>query len=79
MTLCRPIRCCAASSPCLFEDLPAGDQRADAVYLSEVDRCDVYVGLFGNDYGFEDAAGVSPTVSTNSTAPRRVASRALCS
>ena len=45
----------------LFEDLPAGDQRADAVYLSEVDRCDVYVGLFGNDYGFEDAAGVSPT------------------
>ena len=45
----------------LFEDLPAGDQRADEVYLNEVDRCDVYVGLFGNDYGFEDAAGVSPT------------------
>ena len=45
----------------LFEDLPAGDQRADEVYLGEVDRCDVYVGLFGNDYGFEDAAGVSPT------------------
>lgn len=45
----------------LFEDLPAGDQRADEVYLGEVDRCDVYVGLFGNDYGFVDAAGVSPT------------------
>jgi len=45
----------------LFEDLPAGDRRADEVYLTEVDRCDVYVGLLGNDYGFEDAAGVSPT------------------
>ena len=26
-----------------------------------MDRCAVYVGLFGNDYGFEDAEGVSPT------------------
>jgi predicted HTH transcriptional regulator len=45
----------------LFEDLPAVDRRADEVYLSEVDRCGVYVGLFGNDYGFEDPGGVSPT------------------
>ncbi len=45
----------------LFEDLPAADVRADAVYLDQVDRCTVYVGLFGNDYGFEDAKGVSPT------------------
>ncbi len=45
----------------LFEDLPAADMRADAVYLDRVDRCAVYVGLFGNDYGFEDAEGVSPT------------------
>ena len=45
----------------LFEDLPAADMRADAVYLSEVDRCSLYLGLFGNDYGFEDAQGTSPT------------------
>jgi hypothetical protein len=45
----------------LFEDLPASDRRADAVYLAEVDRCSVYVGLFGNDYGFEDSEGLSPT------------------
>ncbi len=45
----------------LFEDLPAADLRADAVYLSEVDRCTLYLGLFGNDYGFEDADGISPT------------------
>jgi len=45
----------------LFEDLPASDRRADAVYLAEVDRCAVYVGIFGNEYGFEDRDGVSPT------------------
>ncbi len=45
----------------LFEDLPAADVRADAVYLDEVDRSALYVGLFGNDYGFEDAEGLSPT------------------
>jgi len=45
----------------LFETFPAADRRADHVYLDQVDRCDLYVGLFGNDYGYEDAAGVSPT------------------
>lgn len=45
----------------LFEDLPARDQRADTVYLAEVDQCAVYVGLFGDDYGFEDQEGISPT------------------
>ena len=29
----------------LFEDLPARDQRADAVYLQEVERCDIYLGI----------------------------------
>jgi len=45
----------------LFENLPARDQRADQVYLAELDRSDIYLGLFGNDYGFEDDEGVSPT------------------
>ena len=45
----------------LFEDLPASDRRSDAVYLEEVTSCDVYIGLFGDEYGCEDAAGVSPT------------------
>lgn len=45
----------------LFEDQPASDRRADDVYLDQVDRCDLYVGLFGNEYGREDAAGLSPT------------------
>lgn len=45
----------------LFEDLPAADRRADEVYLDEVDRCAIYVGLFGNEYGYEDKDGASPT------------------
>lgn len=45
----------------LFEDLPASDRRADEVYLDEVGRSGIYLGLFGDEYGSEDAAGVSPT------------------
>lgn len=45
----------------LFEDIPASDRRADAVYLEEVRRCDLYLALLGHDYGPEDAAGLSPT------------------
>lgn len=45
----------------LFEDLPAIDRKANDVYLDEVETCDVYIGLFGNEYGSEDAEGISPT------------------
>lgn len=45
----------------LFEDLPATSQRADRVYLNAVERCTIYVGLFGQGYGHEDKSGVSPT------------------
>jgi len=47
--------------PFLFENLPATDQRKDAVYINEVAKCDIYIGLLGSDYGFEDSEGVSPT------------------
>jgi predicted HTH transcriptional regulator len=45
----------------LFEDLPASDRRADNVYLEEVAHSDIYVGLFGNEYGPEADGGASPT------------------
>lgn len=45
----------------LFEEMPAKDRRADQVYLEEVERCDIYLGIFGYDYGFEDRVGISPT------------------
>lgn len=45
----------------LFEDLPAKDRRSDEVYLDEVRSCDIYIGIFGYDYGSEDEKGISPT------------------
>jgi ATP-dependent DNA helicase RecG len=45
----------------LFEEMPAKDRRADQVYLEEVERCDIYLGLFGYEYGNEDRQGVSAT------------------
>jgi len=43
----------------LFEELPASDRRADDVYLDEVARCLIYLGLLGDEYGSEDTAGLS--------------------
>ena len=45
----------------LFEDVPASGRRADDVYLAEVDRTDIYVGILGDEYGPEDGSGRSPT------------------
>ena len=45
----------------LFENLPASDRRPEEAYLEELDRSDVYVGLFGQEYGYEDKEGLSPT------------------
>lgn len=45
----------------LFEDVPASDRRPDELYLDEVKRSDIYVGLFGRDYGTADDDGISPT------------------
>ena len=47
--------------PFLFELLPATDQRADEIYLNEVEQSDIYLGLLGRTYGFENAEGLSPT------------------
>src|SRR5882672_3069191 len=54
----------------VFEDLPASDRRADEVYLEEVERADVYLGIFGDRYGSEDADGVSPTEREYDRAPK---------
>jgi ATP-dependent DNA helicase RecG len=45
----------------LFEALPASDRRADEVYLKEVGASDIYLGLFGDDYGKKNREGRSPT------------------
>ena len=43
------------------EDVVAADRRTDEVYLDELRSCNVYIGLVGSEYGFEDSEGVSPT------------------
>ena len=45
----------------LFEELPARDQRADQIYLDKVESCDIYLGIFGYEYGNENQDGISPT------------------
>lgn len=45
----------------LFEDLPAADHTPQEVYLREVDRCTIYLGIFADDYGTEDNEGISST------------------
>ena len=47
--------------PFLFEKLPAVAQSTSSVYLEEVGRCDLFIGIFGKEYGSENNKGVSPT------------------
>ncbi len=47
--------------PVLFEKLPAASQAPDKVYIDEVGQSQIYLGLLGCEYGYQDPAGVSPT------------------
>ena len=38
----------------IFEETPAQNRSAQEVYLAEAAGCDVYLGLIGRDYGYED-------------------------
>ncbi len=45
----------------LFEDIPAKDRKPDDIYLGEVEQCDIYLAIFGNQYGWKNKDGKSPT------------------
>ena len=45
----------------LFEDIPASDRQPDNIYLAEVEQRDIYLALFGNEYGWKNDDGKSPT------------------
>ena len=45
----------------VFEEVPAQERSAADVYLSEVDACDIYLGILGAEYGAVDRKGVSAT------------------
>ena len=47
--------------PFIFEELPAINLSAQQAYLNEAAQCNIYLGLFGELYGYEDASGISPT------------------
>lgn len=47
--------------PFIFEELPAINKTVQQAYLEEVTLCDIYIGIFGALYGYEDEEGVSPT------------------
>ena len=47
--------------PFVFENMPAIAVTPTMVFLQEIEHCDIYIGLFGEKYGFEDAEGISPT------------------
>ena len=44
----------------LFEDLPASDRQADAVYLEQVDRCDLYLACLGMSMDQKALMGYRP-------------------
>ena len=45
----------------LFEDIPAGDRKPDDIYLTEVEQRDIYLAILGNEYGWKNSDGKSPT------------------
>ena len=47
--------------PFIFEELPAINISAQEAYLTEAGQCDIYLGLYGERYGYEDEEGISPT------------------
>lgn len=70
--LCEYIRTDALLSkffvPFIFEELPAINLSAPEAYLSEAATSDIYLGIYGRDYGYEDEEGVSPTEREYNTA-----------
>ena len=61
--------------PFIFEDLPASEISAQKAYLTQAAECHIYLGIFGTQYGYEDAEGVSPTEREYDTATAHFAHR----
>ena len=47
--------------PFLFEELPAQDRSAQIAYLDEAAHSELYLLLMGEQYGYQDESGISPT------------------
>ena len=47
--------------PFIFEKTAAQSVSAQNVYLEQVEKCDIYIGIIGEKYGNAGEDGVSPT------------------
>lgn len=47
--------------PFIFEEIPANTASVQEVYVKQVIQSDIYIGLIGEQYGYEDEQGISPT------------------
>lgn len=45
----------------IFENNPADTKNPETIYLNKIKQADIYIGIIGTQYGFEDASGISPT------------------
>lgn len=45
----------------IFENLPANHRNPSDIYLGEIDRCSIYLGIFGLCYGRLNDDGISAT------------------
>lgn len=45
----------------IFENLPASQRSPSDIYLGEIDRCTIYLGIFGLRYGMLNENGISAT------------------
>jgi len=45
----------------IFENLPASQRSPGDIYLGEIDRCSIYLGIFGLRYGRLNLNGISAT------------------
>ena len=55
----------------LFEDQPARGKPASKTYIKEVNKSDIYIGIFGNRYGSVGSQGLSATESEFSQAQKQ--------
>lgn len=47
--------------PFIFELLPATNESSEQLYLREVEKSEIYIGLLGKEYGFENKTCISAT------------------
>ena len=47
--------------PFIFERISATSSSPEKVFLNEVKNSDIYIGILGIKYGYEDESGISPT------------------